>query len=259
MRPAHYLLTAALLTAGVLLIIRQAAPKSLHSSPVNDSLAHNAAGDTPHDGSLSINETAGDDARPTRAHPSRVANQRGTEQTPPHHLPNQLSPAPAATDTAQAGKVGPRSVAAEGPPDPVPSSEILPDGKARILQFADNVPMPAAIMALNTAEAEGKDLPAPIAAALHEIANSYDRELAAFAATHSAAAAAAAGENPTVPTADSPTQPESLLITPGPEVDAIRARANERYRALFGDEAYNRETMNGQMETRRLVEGIGGQ
>jgi len=255
MRPAHYLLTAGLLAAGTLLIIRQSAPKTPQSSPVNATLARNAPVDTAHRRSLSNNDAGGSAAHPARTHSSRAANHGGTEQTPPHRISNIPFPGPSSTAAPQPGTVGTRSVAAEGPRDPVPSSEILSDGKARILQFADNVPMPAAIMAINTAEAEGKVLPAPIAAALREIANSYDRQLAAFAATHNLAAAAAAGEDPT---ANSPTQPATLLITPGPEVDAIRAQANERYRALFGDEAYNRETMNGQMETRRLVEGIGG-
>ena len=46
----------------------------------------------------------------------------------------------------------------------------------------------------------------------------------------------------------------TILIHPGPAVESARKRANETYRALFGDEAYGQMTMNALLESRLPVD-----
>lgn len=40
----------------------------------------------------------------------------------------------------------------------------------------------------------------------------------------------------------------TMVVTNGPLAEAARKRADQRFRALFGNAAYNRITMNAQME-----------
>lgn len=108
----------------------------------------------------------------------------------------------------------------------------------RAIQLADNVQLPAVLMVQDRPTTTTPQL----AAAISGIGDAFYQKLAAS----------------TAPGATSGTQ-DSAVIEPGPEVAQARDLANETYRALFGDEAYNRQTMNSVIEVQLPVTPGGGQ
>ncbi len=63
--------------------------------------------------------------------------------------------------------------------------------------------------------------------------------------------AEAAAKNPELRTntvTDPETGVETVIIEPGPEIEAIKARSNERFRALFGNDKFNAYSMRTAME-----------
>lgn len=123
-----------------------------------------------------------------------------------------------------------------------PSQQSPPVTNTPGIRLADDVKLPAVILALNAAEKDTlHPVPAPIAAAMRAIVSTFYQELADSARLTPAGA---------IPDAtDTATEDEiTILIKPGPAVERARARANETYRALFGDAAFSRATMNATLE-----------
>ena len=84
------------------------------------------------------------------------------------------------------------------------------------------------------------EFPAPVAAAMQGIVDRFYQDLAAGVRQQNAADASSGQIS-----ADGE---DTVVVNPGPIVEAARARANETYRTLFGDDAYNRLTMNTALE-----------
>lgn len=117
------------------------------------------------------------------------------------------------------------------------------------IRLADNVQLPAVIIALSNPNRDpNHKIPAPVAAAMQSIVDTFYQAL-----TAAAQAQAAAGKAATAPGGDN-----TAVIQPGPAVDQARARANQAYRALFGDEAYNQLTLNAALEVKLPVAAAGG-
>ena len=62
--------------------------------------------------------------------------------------------------------------------------------------------------------------------------------------------AACGGADATTPPAVRPVDTTTTVITPGESVDEACNRADEQYRTLFGEAAYNRQGMNSAIEVR---------
>jgi hypothetical protein len=166
------------------------------------------------------------------------------------------SPAARKSDKTQAIKPRDRDAAAARPdtglPDK-PASDITTvplkaPSPAPGIQLADDVQLPAVILAINAAEKDPENkMTAPIAAAMHAIVETFYQDLAASALENRP------GESPPETGADN-----TLVIKPGPAVERARDKANETYRALFGDEAYNQMLMSAALEARLPVTPDGG-
>lgn len=105
------------------------------------------------------------------------------------------------------------------------------------IRLADNVQLPAVVLAINAVENNPQStLPEPVAAAMHAIVDTFYQDLAE-----------SSRQNGSV---TSPDEEGTVVIQPGPAVESARARANETYRALFGDDAFNRLTVNTALEVR---------
>lgn len=130
----------------------------------------------------------------------------------------------------------------------------ISDKPAFGVRLADNVRLPAVILALSdSARDPNHKVPAPVAAAMQSIVDTFYQDLAA-----SVRDGAIAGKTTAAESADgaatAPGSEDTVVIQPGPAVDQARARANETYRTLFGDEAYNRLTMNTALEVKPALE-----
>lgn len=129
---------------------------------------------------------------------------------------------------------------------PAATAEIIPEANLESknpgMRLADNVPLPAVIIDLNTTMKDPeRKIPQPIRDAMQAIVDTFYQDLAASVRDQPVGAS-----GPTAKTADDNT----IVIEPGPAVDRARATANETYRALFGDAAYNRMTMNALLESK---------
>jgi len=80
-------------------------------------------------------------------------------------------------------------------------------------------------------------------AALQHVADAFYQDLAT-----KAQARLANQESPGGQLVQAPDGGETLIIQPGPDVEHARQRANELFRALFGDDRYNQFTMQSAME-----------
>ena len=109
------------------------------------------------------------------------------------------------------------------------------------IQLADDVRLPAALMPHDTS----KESPV-VAAARAAIGDRFYRELQEIAAKDSVTDPA------TIDSAakDSAAEPTTVVIHQSPATENALKRANEQYRALFGDEAFNRKTMDTQLEVK---------
>lgn len=135
------------------------------------------------------------------------------------------------------------------PPEPTPT--LLPQG----IQLAEDVKLPAVILAINAAERNPQNkMPAPVAAAMHGIVDTFYRELAESVAKDVAEKKSETSAETTVA-----NENDTVLIHPGPAVERARDHANQMYRALFGDAAYNQMTMNAVMESQLPVEPVAGE
>lgn len=107
----------------------------------------------------------------------------------------------------------------------------------RGIQLADDVQLPAAIMAKGDPATDSPQGKSPAAmAANEEIVNAFYRELAE--------------RLPHNETSDSQSRPEgeTRIVNEGSVVKDARNRADLRFRTLYGDEAFNRQSMNSSME-----------
>jgi hypothetical protein len=135
------------------------------------------------------------------------------------------------------------------PPEPTPT--LLPQG----IQLAEDVKLPAVILAINAAERNPQNkMPAPVAAAMHGIVDTFYQELAESVAKDVAEKKSETSAETTVA-----IENDTVLIHPGPAVERARDHANQMYRALFGDAAYNQMTMNAVMESQLPVEPVTGE
>ena len=122
------------------------------------------------------------------------------------------------------------------------------------VRLADNVRLPAVILALSdSARDPNHKVPAPVAAAMQSIVDTFYQDLAASVREGIIAGNPTAGQSADG-VAIAPGSEDTVVIQPGPAVDQARARANETYRTLFGDDAYNRLTMNTALEVKPAVE-----
>ena len=114
------------------------------------------------------------------------------------------------------------------------------------IQLADDVRLPAALMPHDTS----KESPV-VAAARAAIGDRFYRELQEIAAkdsvTDPATKDSAAKDSAAK---DSAAEPTTVVIHQSPATENALKRANEEYRALFGDEAFNRKTMDTQLEVK---------
>jgi hypothetical protein len=119
------------------------------------------------------------------------------------------------------------------------------------IQLADDVRLPAALMPHDTS----KESPV-VAAARAAIGDRFYRELQEIAAkdsvTDPATKDSAAKDSAAKDSAakDSAAEPTTVVIHQSPATENALKRANEEYRALFGDEAFNRKTMDTQLEVK---------
>lgn len=154
---------------------------------------------------------------------SRAANSR----TRPRSNKNAAADRAAAPEAQENDS---REVAAEETPSPLG------------VRLAANVRLPAAAMPndLKLTEISRK--------ALQDIVDDYYRELALGIVPQEEVTDPEMKPSQTgqVETADNGDR--TMVVTNGPVAEAARKRADQRFRALFGNAAYNRITMNAQME-----------
>lgn len=111
----------------------------------------------------------------------------------------------------------------------------------RGIQLAESVKLPAAVMAL--ADPGFRNLTPQQNAALQAVVDTFYQDLAASTETRLANNDLTGGK-----LVVSPEGEETVVVQPGPDVDKARQRANEVFRALFGDDRYNQVTMQSAME-----------
>lgn len=133
--------------------------------------------------------------------------------------------------------------AAPGPQESDELQAVAEETKSPLgVRLATNVRLPAAAMPndLKLTEVSRK--------ALQDILDDYYRELALGIVPEEEAADPEMNPPQTgrIETADNGER--TLIVTNGPVADAARKRADQRFRALFGNAAYNRITMHAQME-----------
>ncbi len=113
------------------------------------------------------------------------------------------------------------------------------------VRLADNVRLPAALMPRDGA---AKPNP-PIAAVTADIANTFYQKMRDATATHpefgsSTRTEVVAGED------------DTAVIVNSPVAEEIRETADEHFRALFGEEKYNQQTLSSAVESRLPVESV---
>lgn len=140
-------------------------------------------------------------------------------------------------------------VAAEPVRDPAGrAGDVRENSPGRILpavQLADNARLPAAFMALARSSAEpDKALPLTSNKALQAIEDGFYQDLAVQASDSNQVDG---------------TEGPAVVIGPGPILEDASARANELYRSLFGNDAYNRHAMDSAKEVLlpSETEGVG--
>jgi hypothetical protein len=150
---------------------------------------------------------------------------------------NHDSPGPDPQDEAMSADGGAADKVANG------ELAATPSGRIRAVQLADGVRFPTAIIA-QTDPALQDNLPAPVSSALQQIADDFDRQLAMIA-EQANESSAANGEPADV-----------AVVMPSQAVDEARNRADEQYRALFGEAAYLRQGLESGREA--LENAAGG-
>jgi hypothetical protein len=125
--------------------------------------------------------------------------------------------------------------------------------------LADNVQLPGALMPDDEAATTSPE----INAAIRSIGDTFYQTIAATPAAtsspagESASPIATAGQSATadqsapgggVADPTSGARDDTTVIAPGPDVERARDIADETYRAMFGNDAYNRQTLNSTIE-----------
>lgn len=115
------------------------------------------------------------------------------------------------------------------------ADDVLVEIPLPAVRLADDVQLPAVILTLNEERADPANLtPQPIKDAMNSIVDTFYQDLA-----KAAVQGEHVGQDPD----------GTYVIGKGSAVDRARDRANEIYRALFGDDAYNRMSMNAVLES----------
>lgn len=179
-------------------------------------------------------------------------------RAPAESMPARRGGAPAASSRHQE-RTRPAARAAGTAPAPAsPATTSVPAGDAvsseigRAVQLAESVPLPAALM---TWDAMNGGHPAAVSPAVagvtREIGNTFYQQLAASPAALSPLA------SPADPVTANGHE-DTTVMGPSPAVEQARAIANETYRVMFGDQAYNQQTLNSAREVRLPVAAAGG-
>jgi hypothetical protein len=141
-------------------------------------------------------------------------------------------------------------------PNPAPAP--LSNTQGRAVQLAANVRLPAALMDLAETAVDNRISVSPAAdAAKRDIATAFYQRLASDATAGPAWRQPSPADRPDAAAPEAGTA-DTGMIEPGPVADNASTLANESYRALFGDDAYNRQTMNSAIEVRLPVDSGGG-
>lgn len=113
----------------------------------------------------------------------------------------------------------------------------------KAIQLAENFRLPATILAQCTDPTTPDAVVSPtVSAAAQEITESFYRALAATAQNTE--------QTPENTAPDAPDSEDTRVIPPTAETERLRAHSDERYRSLFGDAAYNKQSMNSLIEVR---------
>jgi hypothetical protein len=170
-------------------------------------------------------------ATKTTAAPSQTLAK--TAATAQKTVPAKTLPATTATHTDPADSSAPTKMASapstetRQPSNPL-ETEPAASPVAHAVQLGDDVRLPAALMPQTTTKRSPE-----VAAAVAAIGDRFYREIQEIAAS----------ENPNPAT-------DTTVIHKSPATEQALKRANEEYRALLGDEAYNRTTIESHIEVK---------
>ena len=231
MRPIHVLLAAVVLAAGCAFMILRPSGKNLRASRAEPIVRRTDVARAVRDNLSAapapaiLREIPPLPHRLSARHESRKF---ATPQPPTHTEPVCDSPRPPLLDAESA----PLTAAADIP--------------ARGIQLAENVRLPAAVMALaEITKPTAAPVPPAVAAAQREIVEKFYQEIAAEMA------------RPNIFPTPELEEATTVVISPSKTVADARHRADEQYRTLFGDAAYNRQGISSAIEV-RLPENPGG-
>jgi hypothetical protein len=190
-------------------------------------------------GSLSSTASAGKPSSP-RSSPAKTADiSNGTRAD---NAPETSRPGGTAGIPELASAIGDVSN-----PSPPPS---------RTIQLAANFQLPAALLVSSSPVSLTSDeIDTPVEKATQAIVDAFYRKLADLPTEK------IPSDTETIPAAGSvdgnlpQAEGENFIIVPNPETDAVRRRADELYRTLFGDEAFGRKGMDSTLEVRLPVVG----
>ncbi len=122
------------------------------------------------------------------------------------------------------------------------SSHSEPSSHAKGIQLAGDVKLPAVVLAINSTEKNPPNTVAePLTETMQEIVNTFYRDLNGHA--DRVETGRSLGVTNTQVIAE-----DIIVIHPGPAEQTAREKANQTYRALFGDSAYNQMTMTAVIE-----------
>lgn len=178
-----------------------------------------------------------------------TANPQETEIE--HESPNQQAHETTTTGEGQAGTtqidsdVGIPPVTASQSTDHLKSetSSPKPASSGQAIQLAENFRLPASTLIQGVNRNSPFPMVSPaISAATQEIENSFYRALAATPPE--------TGQTPQGIPPDAIENEDTRLIPPTAETERLRIQADQWYRTLFGDAAYNQQTMNSLIEVR---------
>ena len=231
MRPIHFSLAAVGLAAGCAFMILRPSGKNLRASgaePVfrRTDVARAVRDDLPAAPAPAM-------LREIPPLPPRLSARHESRKLAAPQPPNHIEPVPDS----------PRRPLLDAEPAPLTAAADVP---ARGIQLAENVRLPAAVMALaEFAKPTAEPIPPAVAAAQLEIVEKFYQEIAAEMAP------------PNISSTPELEEATTVVISPSESVDDARHRADEQYRTLFGDAAYNRQGISSAIEV-RLPENPGG-
>ena len=166
-------------------------------------------------------------AAPSQKHAETAASAQKTvpAKTLPATSAAHRDPADSSAPTKMAPALGADTRQSSKPPKTEPAAS--PAAQAvQAVQLGDDVRLPAALMPQDTTNRSPE-----VAAAVAAIGDRFYREIQEIAAS----------ENPNPAT-------DTTVIHKSPATEQALKRANEEYRMLWGDEAYNRTTIDSHIE-----------